>query len=304
MNYNKCVGAIINRPLINNVGAIIKPFKAKPLLIITAAALMMLLCSCSAAARDIDNVDLCRTLGIERTGKGVRIYAEGKELQTIEAKTVSEGIATLSANENKPLFFSHVERVVLDVGAWEGGEGLNFLLHDPDLRLGTNLYLCNNVGEMFGAQGLTDYLETQERYYSVLSVSRPTTAGEALSGLENSVLVPTIVMRGDSPTVEGFIYINEGRIESLLDAGAAMGANILKNRLKTAHVTAGGTTYKLTKAKVKGRDALRIKVTAEVSETRGEPDTGALKELLGAYIFAAQVSMDDEKPFELEINVK
>lgn len=271
-------------------------------IIVVAVAITIILCSCGSA-RDIDNVDLCRTLGIERTNSGVKIYAEGEELQTIEAATVAEGITVLGANEDKPMFFSHVERIVLDVGAWDNGSGLDFLLRDPDLRLGTNLYMCNNVGDMFKCGSLTDYLETQERFYKALSVTKPTTAGAALSGISGEVLVPSIVKRDGKPSAEGFIYIRKGEIISSLGRDAAIGANILKNRMGSAIISAGGASYKLTKARASGRDAVKIKVEAEVRQASDKADEQALRDRLERIISNAQTGMGDEREVELEVKI-
>ena len=135
------------------------------------AAALLLLSSCAAPsltgllpyAREIEDMELVRTLGVDAVEEGVTVTAAGGadgETGTASAGagTVSAAVLAMQVQGESYLYFGHVGQLLLGEDLARRGveEALDYTLRDVEMRLETALYLVRDgtaAEALEGAEG-------------------------------------------------------------------------------------------------------------------------------------------------------
>lgn len=226
------------------------------------ASLCLLLSGCRGRLlfedyREIDQLDLVETLGLDRNGEEVTVIAStgssgGQELLKNTARTISRGVREMqSFTERKYIFYGHTAHLL--VGEAEAREGLRhameFVERDSDVRLDTWLYVVQNgtAEEVIascsgGDTSVGERLSSLQKDVELMSESYVFTCGEVAEALEarSCGLVAAIrlepaehLLNGEgAPELlsSGYALLKEGRLVGYLNTEEARGANLLMDR--------------------------------------------------------------------------
>ena len=263
-------------------------------------------CGSLPSGREMGDMALLRTLGVDGAGEGLEVTAstgprprglqgEGQAALTLSARapSLSGALLALQGVSESYVFFGYVDQLLLgEELARQGTEPvLEFFARDVELSLGTQLWLVR--GDTAGAgvrsggeQGIEARLSTFLADGELGLSAIPRTAGEVLSDMLElgSAFVPALVLEGQGEDAalrqRGYGVLKDGRLVGFLEGEAAVGLELLAGRV-SAHVlevetgegrvsvlvSGGGARCWLTRAG--GGLALSCKVTARLAGYEG-----------------------------------
>lgn len=228
------------------------------------AALFLFAPGCGGALvaddlREIDQLALVETLGIDRAGRLMTVTAStasggGRVLLKASAVTISRGVREMqNFTEKKYIFYGHVKHLLVgeDAAADSLSRCMEYVERDGELRLDTGLFIVRSgtaeaaitaTGGSGGESSTGDLLESLEKDVQLLSESYVFTCAEISEALaeRNCALAAAVMLTepenildgGGTRTLRsaGFAVIADGRLCRWLDGDLARGACLLMDR--------------------------------------------------------------------------
>ena len=229
----------------------------------TAAAILLALClsGCTGElprAREIEGMDLVRTVGVDQ-GAPVRVtVSTGRERQsggtdgpalvlTQDAESISGACLAIQGQSGANLFYGHVGQLLLGEAQARQGvyAALEYVLDDIEMRLDTDFYLvAGGTAEAAISAGAEEEpaarLEAMAADGGLRSWCAPRTVGAVLEELLESgcSYAPAVVKTGDGQ-LEGWGYglLRDGRLVGWADSEAARGIHLLNGAVEADLVT-------------------------------------------------------------------
>lgn len=219
------------------------------------AAALLPLSGCSSLSltgllpygREIEDMELVRTLGVDGDGTGVTVTAsggtrEGEEAAVVSggADTISAAVLTMQSQGSSYLYFGHVGQLLLGEELARRGVGpsLDYVLRDVEMRLEIALYLVRNgsAGEAMEAAArdgsATDRLEALAEDVGLTADTMTRSVKDVLSDLEDrgASFVPAL-SADDALTAAGYGILKDGALVAWADREAALGINLILSRV-------------------------------------------------------------------------
>ena len=292
----------------------------RPAVPLLAAITALLLTGCSGlpTAREMGDMALLRTLGVDPSPAGVAVtgstgprakglQAEGQPALTLSAdrESLSGACLAMQGQSDSFVFFGYVDQLLL--GQELAGEGirpvLDYFARDAELGLGAQLWLVRGATareavSAGGDEGIDKRLETL-RHDSEMGIALVTrTAGEVYTDLLElgSTYVPALSLSGGENgflTENGYGVLRGFTLAGFLDGDAARGLELLAGgpcaHVIEAELPDNRVSVKINSACTKSRlefsgDApslleLTCKIEARLTEYRKRPEGEALEEL-------------------------
>lgn len=209
---------------------------------------LLLLSGCSGLpyARELGEVSVLRTIGLDtdETGVEITVFAGGQGERTcLSARGDSAASAARNVQKlgERRIYFGHVDQLVLGEALAVRGVGpvVDYLAREPQLGLGVDLWVMDGrVKDALGAEGQQDVsgrlgqLQTDGR---TGSAGIRCTAAALMSVLarQGSTCIPAVTAaEGDGPAImsDGYVVIRQGKLVAWLRDGSAMGYELLMER--------------------------------------------------------------------------
>lgn len=223
--------------------------------VVLLAAAMALLSGCAPLsltgmlpyAREIEDMELVRTLGVDGDGEGVTVTAsggtrEGEEARVVSgrADTVSAAVLTMQSQGSSYLYFGHVGQLLLGEELARQGvkDSLDYVLRDVEMRLEMALYLVRDgtAGEAMEAAAqegsATDRLEALAEDVGLTADTMTRSVKDVLADLEDrgASFAPAI-SADDTLTAAGYGILKDGILAGWADEDAAKGVNLILSRV-------------------------------------------------------------------------
>lgn len=256
----------------------------KRLIPLLAACLLLTGCSQLPAAREMEDMALLRTMGIDRAREGVAVtgstgprarglQGEGEPALKLSAERESLSAACLAmrGQSDSYVFFGYVDQLLIgEELAREGVQPvLDYFARDVELSLGAQLWLIRDASareavSAGGNAGIDSRLE-KLRHDSRMGVASHTrTAGELYTDLLElgSAFAPALIPESDGTAVlaeRGYGVLNGDRLVGFLDGEAAKGLELL----------AGGSSADILETELAGQ-RVSVKITSAHTKSQLE----------------------------------
>lgn len=290
----------------------------KRLLSWLAACLLLTGCSGLPTAREMGDMALLRTLGVDPSPAGVAvtgstgprargIQGEGEPALTLSAdrESLSGACLAMQGQSDSYVFFGYVDQLL--VGEELAKEGvrpvLDYFARDAELGLGARLWLVRGASardalSAGGEEGLDSRLETlqSDSEMGIANITR--TAGETYTDLLElgSAFVPALSPAGSGSALlreAGYGVLKGDTLTGFLEGEAARGLELLAGGpsadVLNVELPGGPVSVKVTSARTKSTltfredtpSALKLtcKIEAKLSEYRERPSGEGLEEL-------------------------
>lgn len=265
----------------------------KRLIPLLAACLLLSGCSSLPTAREMGDMALLRTMGVDTAPDGVRVtgstgprarglQAEGEPalVLTAEQPSLSGACLAMQGQSDSFVFFGYVDQLLIgeELVRENIRPVLDYFAQDVELGLGAQLWLVRGATareavSSGGDEGVDRRLETlrTDGKMGIASLSR--TAGETYANLIElgSAFVPALSPAGDDTAIlyeNGYAVLKNGALAGFLDGEAAKGLELL----------AGGPSADILEAELSGNKA-SVKVTSARTRSELEFQGGALSSL-------------------------
>lgn len=217
-----------------------------------AACLLLTGCSQLPVAREMEDMALLRTMGIDRAPGGVAVtgstgprarglQGEGEPALTLEAdrESLSSACLAMQGQSDSFVFFGYVNQLL--IGEELAKEGvrpvLDYFARDAELGLGAQLWLIRGASareavSAGGDTGVDGRLETLQHDSKMGIAPHTRTAGELYTDLLElgSAFVPALVpAQGETAILaeQGYGVLNGDKLAGFLDGEAAKGLELL-----------------------------------------------------------------------------
>ena len=281
------------------------------------AGLLLTGCSGLPAAREMGDMAMLRTMGVDATPAGVELTVStgprprGLQGEGAPALTLSAGGASLSAaclalqgRGDSYVFFGYVDQLLLGEELARSGvlPVLDYFARDTELGLGAQLWLVRGdtaraAVESGGDQGVEARLSTLRTDGRLGAAAITRTAGELCADLLElgCAYVPALSLEGEDPVLgeRGYGVLDESGLLGCLDGEAARGLELLAGRAPAQVLTVGEGEDRVSARPLGVRlepelvlragevAGLRLDCRVEMglTEYRRTPDPGALERL-------------------------
>lgn len=236
----------------------------KKILAILFALSMLTLTGCSSQTSNIvrepDELELIRTIGVDKSEKGYRVTigtdvglnGSPPQIRSNDDVTIDSALNVLQkTSRGQEPFYSHTDHIIVGQElAKDGiGEVLDYVARNSEMRIGTNLFIAkdataeeiivNSAGER---NAIADMLDVMKQQISSLGQGYVFTCLDVATGLaaDGKAIVLAIEMTdGDNMlnTEEkkvlpsGFGIIDDAKLVSYVPASQAAGVTILINKM-------------------------------------------------------------------------
>ena len=197
--------------------------------------------------REIEDMELVRTLGVDGDGEGVTVTGSGgtqegekANLVTGQADTISAAVLTMQSQGSSYLYFGHVGQLLLGEELARQGvkSSLDYVLRDVEMRLEMALYLVRDgqAGQAMEAAAqdgsATDRLEALAEDVGLTADTMTRSVKDVLSDLEDrgASFVPALSADG-TLTAAGYGILKDGILAAWTDEDAALGINLILSRV-------------------------------------------------------------------------
>lgn len=285
-----------------------------------AACLLLSGCSGLPTAREMGDMALLRTLGVDPSPAGVAVTGstgpqakgvegEGEPALTLSAdrESLSSACLAMQGQSDSFVFFGYVDQLLLGEELAEEGVQpvLDYFSRDAELGLGAQLWLVRGASardalSAGGEQGLDARLETLQNDSEMGIANLTRTAGEAYTDLLElgCAYVPALSPAGEGGALlreTGYGILKGDTLTGFLEGEAARGLELLAGGpsadILDTELPSGPVSVKMTSAHTKSvlvfrgntPSALKLtcKLEARLSEYRQRPEGGELEELRG-----------------------
>ena len=280
----------------------------------------LLLSSCSGlpVAREMGDMALLRTIGVDAASTGVTVtgstgprakglQSEGEPALTLtaERESLSGACLAMQGQSDSFVFFGYVDQLLVGQALAEEGVRpvLDYFSRDGSLGLGAQMWLvrgssARNALSAGGKQGVDSRLETLQNDSEMGVANLTRTAGEAYADLLElgCAYVPALSPAGDGDallTETGYGILKGDTLSGFLEGEAARGLELLaggpSSDILDVHLPGGPVSVKVTSARTKSalnfqgntpsELKLSCKIEARLSEYRQRPEGEALDRL-------------------------
>lgn len=285
-----------------------------------AACLLLTGCSGLPTAREMEDMALLRTLGVDPSPAGVAVtgstgprarglQGEGEPALVLTADRASLSAACLAmqGQSDSFVFFGYVDQLLLGEKLAEQGVRpvLDYFSRDAELGLGAQLWLIREASarealSAGGDEGLDARLETLQNDSEMGIANLTRTAGEVYTDLLElgCAYIPALSPAGDGDALlreAGYGVLKGDVLAGFLEGDPARGLELLAGGpsadILDAELPGGPISVKITSAHTKSTlvfrgntpSALKLtcKIEARLSEYRRRPEGEELKELRG-----------------------
>lgn len=285
-----------------------------------AACLLLTGCSGLPTAREMEDMALLRTLGVDPSPAGVAVTgstgprarglrAEGEPALTLTADrgSLSAACLAMQGQSDSFVFFGYVDQLLLGEELAEQGVRpvLDYFSRDAELGLGAQLWLIRDASarealSAGGDEGVDSRLETLRNDSEMGIANLTRTAGEVYTDLLElgCAYVPALSPAGDGDALlreAGYGILKGDTLVGFLEGDAARGLELLAGGpsadILDAELPSGPMSVKITSARTKSSltfrgdapDTLKLtcKIEARLSEYRQRPEDEELKDLRG-----------------------
>lgn len=223
-----------------------------------AAAVLLTGCGCLPAPREMGDMSLLRTMGVDARGEELEVTAsagraeagqQGEPAITLSARRESISAACLAMQglSDRHIFFGHVDQLLLgEALAAQGVQSvLDCFAQDAGLSLGTRLWLVQGgeAGQAVasgGAEGADVRLATLQADGKQGEAPRSRTVGEVYTDLLElgSAYVPALTLTREGGLAGGgYGVLTAGGLAGFLEGEEARGLELLAGRLSAGIVT-------------------------------------------------------------------
>ena len=292
---------------------------AAPLLAaVTALCLFLTGCSGLPTAREMGDMALLRTLGVDPSPAGVAVTGstgprargvegEGEPALTLTAdrESLSAACLAMQGQSDSFVFFGYVDQLLIGQTLAEEGVRpvLDYFSRDAELGLGAQLWLIRDAAardalSAGGEQGVDSRLETIQNDSKMGIANLTRTAGEVYTDLLElgCAYVPALSPAGEGGallTERGYGVLKGDALAGYLEGEAARGLELLAGGpsadVLNAELPGGTVSVKMTSARTKSAltfqgdipSALKLtcKIEAHLSEYRERPSGEELEQL-------------------------
>ena len=218
-------------------------------------------------AREIEDMSLVRTLGVDADADGVAVTAatggqglDDPALISGSAGTLSAALLEMQGEGDSYIYFGHVGQMLLGedlarrgVGGGVGGVivngtaggssrgvggALDYVMRDVEMRLDTELYVIQNgqagttISAAWQQDSAADRLETLHDGAGLRSDSMSRTVRNVLSDLERCGASFAPALTGDGTlSTAGYALLRDGVLVGWAEGAAAAGVNLLLSRV-------------------------------------------------------------------------
>lgn len=256
----------------------------KRLIPLLAACLFLTGCSQLPVAREMEDMALLRTMGVDLAPGGVAVtgstgprarglQGEGEPALTLSAdrESLSSACLAMQGQSDSFVFFGYVDQLLIgEELAKEGVQPvLDYFARDTELGLGAQLWLVRGAAareavSAGGDAGVDSRLETLQHDSKMGIASHTRTAGELYTDLLElgSAFVPALVPAEDGTAIlaeQGYGVLNGDKLAGFLDGEAAKGLELL----------AGGPSADILETELADQRA-SVKVTSAHTRSRLE----------------------------------
>lgn len=285
-----------------------------------AACLLLTGCSGLPTAREMEDMALLRTLGVDPSPAGVAVtgstgprarglQGEGEPALVLTADRASLSAACLAmqGQSDSFVFFGYVDQLLLGEKLAEQGVRpvLDYFSRDAELGLGAQLWLIREASarealSAGGDEGLDARLETLQNDSEMGIANLTRTAGEVYTDLLElgCAYIPALSPAGDGDALlreAGYGVLKGDVLAGFLEGDPARGLELLAGGpsadILDAELPGGPISVKITSAHTKSTLVFRgntpsaleltCKIEARLSEYRRRPEGEELKELRG-----------------------
>lgn len=299
-----------------------------------AAAVCLLLAGCSGlpTGREMGDMALLRTMGVDTAPAGVGVtgstgprakglQAEGEAALTLVADQASLSGACLAmqGQTDSYVFFGYVDQLLLGEELAERGirPVLDYFARDAQLGLGAQLWLVRGATAREavasgGREGVDSRLETLQHDSEMGAASITRTAGEVYTDLleQGAAFAPALGLSGeknDKLTQWGYGILKEGALAGFLAGEAARGLELLAGGpsadMMTIELPENKVSVRVVSARTRSRlifqgdslSALELdcKVEVRLSEYRRAPENRELEQLKTAVAARERARVED-----------
>lgn len=290
----------------------------KPLLPWLAACLLLAGCSGFPTAREMGDMALLRTLGVDPSPAGVAvtgstgprtrgIKGEGEPALTLSAdrESLSAACLAMQGQSDSFVFFGYVDQLLVGQALAEEGVRpvLDYFSRDAELGLGAQMWLVRGSSarealSAGGEQGVDSRLETLQNDSEMGIANLTRTAGETYADLLElgCAYVPTLSPAGDGDallTEAGYGVLKGDTLSGFLEGEAARGLELLaggpSSDILDVDLPVGPASVKVTSARTKSALDFRgntpsvlklsCQIEARLSEYRQRPEGEELDRL-------------------------
>ena len=282
--------------------------------VLALACLLLTGCSGLPYPREMGDMALLRTMGVDReedglgvtvsTGpraRGLQGEQEGAMVLSALRPSLSSAVLALQSLSDSYVFFGYVDQLLLGEGLTRDGviPVLDYFSRDVELGLGAQVWVIRDASarqavESGGEQGVESRLSTlrTDGETGVAAISR--TAGEVYSDLleQGSCYLPALVLSGPDGTTlmeGGYAVVKDGVLAGFLEGDGARGLELLAGKpsadVLEVELPQGLATVRVSKAVTlcslgaEGQLELTCRVTAHLVERPERLETGQLEEL-------------------------
>lgn len=205
--------------------------KLRVIIIMLCAVLVLSGCSPRPAGWQTGNVDLVRTLGVDRAEGGVRVSAT---VGAAQAASLAAAVQELCSMGDSVLHVGHVNQLVLGEDfVRDGAESLlDFVARDRQIGPGSRLWVLRGDAAERAVRGETDVSPRLTRLGETFAGTAPKldcTATRLMSVMarEGSVAVPALTLEMGELAPAGYAVLRRGRLVGFLDREQSLGLELL-----------------------------------------------------------------------------
>ena len=225
------------------------------------AALCLTLAGCGGQSwlpegRELENMVLMRTLGVDRAEKGVMVTAASAEQSGGEqpalvyshtAGTVSAACLAMQSRGSTYLFYGHVGQLLAgeDLAAAGLAEALGYVERDIEMRLDTAFYVVRggNASDAITAlsasgASASQRLEAMAEDAGLMAASMSRTVGELLADTARcgATFAPALTLTGEEGdydlAADGYALLRDSALIGFAEGDAALGVNLLLGQVE------------------------------------------------------------------------
>ena len=255
--------------------------------------LPLLLAGCGflPAPREMEDMALIRTMGVDAAGEDLLLTAaHGETAEQALSPTLAGACLAMKGQGEEFLFFGCADQVL--IGEELAREGITPVLKglsgDGELSLGANLWLLEgNAGA--GVNTFPEKrLETLRRDSALGTASLTRTAGEVYADILDwgTAWAPALSLENDSLTQSGYAVLEGDKLKGILKGEDARGLELLLNKPRREQLTAQNRRGWLLKAdtdcrfRPDGKLLIRCHVVVRLGEGEALPRNDGMKRAL------------------------
>ncbi len=272
-------------------------------------------CGSLPRAREMGDMALLRTMGVDAAGDGVEITAstgprarglagEGEPSVLLSAggESLSGACLAMQQMSDSYVFFGYVDQLLLGEELARSGVQpvLDYFARDRELGLGAQLWLIRgaSAGQAVacgGEEGVDARLSTLRTDGEMGTAAVPRSAGEVWAGLleQGCAFVPALSPEEGTLVQRGYGVLRDGRLAGWLDGLAARGLELLAERapaeILTVRLPENTLSVKITGVRTRPSLAFQgerpvglevaCQVEAELTEYRQRPGAAQLRQV-------------------------